>query len=133
VAAEWLGGSRVALLARVIISLALLTSVSSMVMSAPRVFAKMADDGFLPSALHFADLPAIATAAQVLLASMFILISSLRQLLSYLGLTLSLCAACSVACLFLPSVRARAPWTRSTAHACQQRSMWLRPFRRPPL
>lgn len=110
VAAEWLGGSRVALLARVIISLALLTSVSSMVMSAPRVFAKMADDGFLPSALRFrGSAPRFATAVQVLLASMFILISSLRQLLSYLGLTLSLCAACSVACLFLPSVRARAP------------------------
>lgn len=108
VAAEWLGGFRVALLARGIISLALLTSVSSMIMSAPRVYAKMADDGLLPSAFRFrGEAPRLAIAAQVVLASVFVLISSLRQLLSYLGLTLSLCAACSVACLFLPSVRAR--------------------------
>ena len=46
-----------------------------------------------------------AIAAQVLFAIVIILASSLRGLLSYLGLTLSLCAACSVACLFLPSVR----------------------------
>lgn len=110
VAAEWLGGSRTALLARAIISLALLTSVSSMIMSAPRVYAKMADDGLLPSALQFRGAaPRCAIAAQVVLASVFIVISSLRSLLSYLGLTLSLCAACSAACLFLPSVRARVP------------------------
>lgn len=109
VAAEWLGGSRVAMLARVIISLALLTSVSSMIMSAPRVYAKMADDGLLPTVLRFRGAaPRVAIAAQAVLASIFILLSSLRQLLSYLGLTLSLCAACSAACLFLPSVRARA-------------------------
>lgn len=107
VAAEWLGGSQVALFARAIISLALLTSVSSMIMSAPRVYAKMADDGLLPRALRSrGSAPRFAVAAQAVLASVFILFASLRQLLSYLGLTLSLCAACSVACLFLPSFRA---------------------------
>jgi APA family basic amino acid/polyamine antiporter len=80
-----------------------------MIMSAPRVYAKMAGDGLLPGALQFrGSAPRVAIAAQALLASIFILVSSLRQLLSYLGLTLSLCAACTAACLFLPSVRSGA-------------------------
>ena len=80
-----------------------------MMMAAPRVYAKMADDGLLPSSLRIRKgAPRQAVAAQVLLAVVFILISSLRGLLSYLGLTLSLCAVCSVGCLFLPSVRRQA-------------------------
>jgi len=66
----------------------------------------MADDGLMPRILKsHGSTPRIAIAAQVLLASAFILVSSLRDLLSYLGLTLSLCAALSVGCLFLPSTR----------------------------
>ena len=108
IAAQWLGGSRAATFVRVMIAFSLLTSVSSMMMAAPRVYAKMADDGLLPSFLRLRKgAPRQAVAAQVLLAVVFILISSLRGLLSYLGLTLSLCAVCSVGCLFLPSVRRR--------------------------
>ncbi len=106
IAAERVGGHRVATFVRMIIAFALLTSVSSMVMAAPRVYAKMADDGLLPSFLRLSqEAPRQAVAAQVLLAVVFILFSSLRGLLSYLGLTLSLCAVCSVGCLFLPSIR----------------------------
>ncbi len=106
IAAEWLGGKPVSLFVRVIIALALLTSVSSMVMAAPRVYAKMADDGLLPKFLRSRDgAPRYAIAAQVLFAIVIIRVSTLHGLLSYLGLTLSLCAACSVGCLFLPSVR----------------------------
>ena len=77
-------------------------------MAAPRVYAKMADDGLMPGWLRFqGDGPRAATIAQVVLAVMLVLISDLRGLLSYLGLTLSLSAACSVFCLFLPSVRSR--------------------------
>jgi len=108
VSANWLGGTRLAAATRGVIALALMTSVLSMVMSAPRVYAKMADDGLMPRFLRFrGSTPRVAIAAQVLLASLFILISSLRGLLSYLGLTLSLCAALSVGCLFLPSIRGR--------------------------
>ena len=106
IAAERLGGKPVSLFVRVIIALALLTSVSSMVMAAPRVYAKMADDGLLPRFLRSHDgAPRYAIAAQVLFAIVIIRVSTLQGLLSYLGLTLSLCAACSVGCLFLPSVR----------------------------
>ena len=110
VAARWLGGSELAMLVRVIISAALLTSVSSMMMAAPRVYAKMADDGLLPRFVQFRDgIPRTAIALQVALAVLFILVASLRGLLTYLGLTLSLSAACSVGCLFLPAVRRRQP------------------------
>jgi fructoselysine transporter len=109
-AAEWIGGRSLATFVRIIISLALITSVSSMMMAAPRVYRKMADDGMLPSALSAGgDAPRTAVIVQAGLAVMFILVSSLQGLLSYLGLTLSVCAACSVACLFLPSVR-RVPY-----------------------
>lgn len=105
-AAEWIGGHSLATFVRVIISLALLTSVSSMMMAAPRVYRKMADDGMLPKSLGAGgEAPRTAVMAQAGLAVLFILISSLQGLLSYLGLTLSVCAACSVGCLFLPSVR----------------------------
>lgn len=109
-AAEWIGGPWLATFVRVIISLALLTSVSSMMMAAPHVYRKMADDGMLPAALGGAgESPRAAVVVQAGLAILFILVSSLQGLLSYLGLTLSVCGACSVACLFMPSVR-RTPY-----------------------
>ncbi len=108
VAAHWLGGRYAATFVRVLIAISLLTSVSSMMMAAPRVYAKMADDGLLPRFLRLReDAPRQAVTAQVVLAIIYILVSSLRGLLSYLGLTLSLCAVLSVGCLFLPSVRQR--------------------------
>ncbi|NOX60255.1 MAG: amino acid permease [Planctomycetes bacterium] len=109
-AAAWIGGHRLAVFVRVIISVALFTSVSSMMMAAPRVYRKMADDGMLPKFLaNGGEAPRVAVAVQAGLAILFILISSLQGLLSYLGLTLSITAACSVACLFAPSIR-RSPY-----------------------
>jgi APA family basic amino acid/polyamine antiporter len=106
IAAEWLGGASLAGMVRALIAVALATSVLSMMMAAPRVYAKMADDGLLPAFLKFRGAaPRQAIAAQVALAAGFVLVTTLRDLLTYLGLTLSLCAAGSVACLFLPAVR----------------------------
>jgi APA family basic amino acid/polyamine antiporter len=48
IAAEALGGPALRRLLTAIVALALYTSVSSMVMSGPRVYARMAADGFLP-------------------------------------------------------------------------------------
>ncbi len=110
VAAHALGGDLFAGLVRWTIVLALLTSVLSMMMAGPRVYAKMADDGFLPQWLSFqSDTPRIAIALQMAIAILLVRITSPEELLSYLGLTLSLSAACSAACLFLPGVRSRAP------------------------
>ncbi len=115
IAAHALGGPRIATLVRAIICLALFTSVLSMLMAAPRVYAKMAHDGFFPRWMRFhGDAPRWAIAAQVALAALFVLVSTLQGLLSYLGLTLSLCAAASAACLLLPACRTNAPSTADT-------------------
>lgn len=111
VAAAALGGPWLERLIRVGVGLCLLTSVFGMLMAAPRVYAKMADDGLLPGVLRAGDsAPATATLLQVVLAATMVMASGLRELLSYLGLTLSLCAALSVACLFAPSVRRDNRW-----------------------
>ena len=62
------------------------------------------------------QLPEAAVLFQMLLAIGFILVSKVQDLLSYLGLTLSLCAAMTVGCLFLPSLRRRS-WIHPT-HWC---------------
>ena len=111
IAAESLGGSGFAMFVRATIAACLLTSVFSMMMAGPRVYSKMADDGFMPSMLRFqGETPLVATILQIGVAVLLILVSDLRELLQYLGLTLSLSAACSVCCLFLPSVRTTRPW-----------------------
>jgi amino acid transporter len=85
-------------------------------MAAPRVYAKMADDGLLPGFLGSrGGAPRMAIIAQVVLAIVIIRVTTLQGLLSYLGLTLSLSAACSVCCLFLARVRETSPWHVSLA------------------
>ena len=102
IAAVALGGEILAHIIRSIIIVALFTAVSAMIMVAPRVYAQMAEDGVLPGILKFKhDTPAAAIALQALLAIIVVWITGLRALLSYLGFTLGLSAAATVACLFL--------------------------------
>ncbi len=108
VTAEHLGGSRLSILVRTAVALALASSVSSMLQAGPRVIAKMAEDGFLPDWLcHSKDAPTSAIIFQLLLAVMVVYVASLQQLLSYLGFTLSISAACTASTLFLPAQRDR--------------------------
>ena len=101
-AAVTLGGKPLAIAVRLIIVLALLTSVSAMVMAGPRVYARMAADGVLPSLFaNQGQTPSVAIALQVLLAIIVIWIAELQALLSYLGFTLSLSTAATVASLFV--------------------------------
>ena len=105
IAAHSLGGVRLAWLVRAIVSLALLSSVSSMIVAGPRVYAKMAQDELFPrwfraSSRGEVDVPVTAIGLQVLLASILICFSTLQSLLDYLGFTLSVSAALTVACLF---------------------------------
>lgn len=105
-AAKQLGGGSFAIFFQVIISIALFTSVTSMMMAAPRVYAKMADDGMLPKVFSFQkNAPQYAMLLQVALAIVIICWSTLESLLGYLGITLSICAAASVSSLFLPKYR----------------------------
>ncbi|HLB31015.1 MAG TPA: amino acid permease, partial [Gammaproteobacteria bacterium] len=103
VAAMYLGGEALSGLVRGIIILALATSISAMIMAGPRVYAQMADDGLLPRCLGLREstAPGFATVLQVLLAILVVWISGLRELLSYLGMTLSISAAVTVGSLFI--------------------------------
>lgn len=102
-AALAIGGQPAALAIRFVTVLALVTSVFSLVMAGPRVYARMADDGVFPRFFRFkgAGAPTAAIAAQAALAVAVIAISDLRGLLSYLGFTLSLSGALTVAALFV--------------------------------
>lgn len=100
-AAGWLGGPSFEGFVRLVISLALLTSVLAMMMTGPRVYGKMAEDGILPKIFIIRpERVGPAVLLQMILALALIVAGNLRDLLSYLGLTLSLCAAVSVLSLF---------------------------------
>ncbi len=106
-AAHAVGGPSADLLVRTAICLALLSSVSSMVIAGPRVYAKMAEDGVFPAWFRIGEqggerVPARAIAFQAVLASLVVLFTTLRQLLEVLAFTLSVCAAFTVMCVFLP-------------------------------
>jgi APA family basic amino acid/polyamine antiporter len=101
-AAALIGGDAMANTVRLVVALALLTSVSAMVMVGPRVYAKMADDGLFPPVFRFgAETPMLAIVAQGALATAVVWAAGLRELLSYLGFTLGLSTAATVAGLFL--------------------------------
>lgn len=116
-ASQTIGGSQLATLIRIIVSIALLSSVSSMLIAGPRVYAKMADDGLFPRILTSTkrglyDVPAAAIWLQAIFASIVVYFSSLKSLLDYLGFTLSVSAAISIACIF---------WTKRERDSSLQR------------
>ncbi|MGY8648321.1 MAG: APC family permease [Verrucomicrobiales bacterium] len=101
VAARWIGGAGFEFFTRVVISIALLTSVLSMMMAGPRVYGKMAEDGVIPKIFVLREdrvWPAVLL--QMGLALLLILVGTLQELLAFLGLTLSLTAAVTVGSLF---------------------------------
>jgi APA family basic amino acid/polyamine antiporter len=102
IAAEAVGGTLMSTIVRLVIVLALFTSVSAMVMVGPRVYAKMADDGLFPPALRIrGETPTAAVVLQGVLAVAVVWITGLRELLSYLGFTLGLSTVVTVASLFV--------------------------------
>lgn len=97
VAAESLSGPTAREAVRILMAVAMLTSIASMTMIGPRVYAKMADDGLLPRFLRFAgEVPRAAIALQVAVAVSFLWLSELRGMLANLGWLLSLCTAAAV-------------------------------------
>ncbi|MGB1924913.1 MAG: APC family permease [Rubripirellula sp.] len=120
VAAQAVGGSGMTTFVRLVIVVSLFTSVSALVMTGPRVYAKMADDGVLPSFFSFQKTaPTAAIIFQCLAAISVISISTLGELLGYLGLTLSLCSALTVGSIFFsqdPSAVAGKKWIRKLSN-----------------
>ncbi len=102
IAAAVLAGDSLATAMRAIIAIALFTSISAMIMVGPRVYAQMAEDGLMPRILRFKEeAPGGAVALQAVLAITLVWLTGLRELLSYLGFTLGLSSAVTVASLFV--------------------------------
>jgi APA family basic amino acid/polyamine antiporter len=97
VAAEALGGAGLRRALAGLVALALLTSISSMLMAGPRVYAQMAEDGMLPAFLRArGDVPRAAIALQAALALVVTASSGLAALFGYAGFLLSASAAATV-------------------------------------
>lgn len=97
VAAHALGGEWLARAVSLLIALALFTSISSMVMAGPRVYARMADDGLFPRAFSSTtSVPGAAIALQGALSLVVVWAGELAELLGYIGFILSLSSATTV-------------------------------------
>lgn len=106
-AAQLLGGTYFAAAARALVAVSLFTSVSAMIMSGPRVYAKMSADGLFPVPLPKSK--RAMTAAVLLqggLAMVVVFLTTLQNQLNYLSFLLSVSAAATVA-LTLGQVRRR--------------------------
>ncbi|HRR83345.1 MAG TPA: amino acid permease [Planctomycetota bacterium] len=85
-----------------LIAIVLVSSVSSLVMAGPRVYAQMAADGYLPRRLAVASgPPRRAIALQAGLALVLLWSATFEALLTWIGFTLSLSTGATVAALVL--------------------------------
>lgn len=101
-AAISLGGKPFGEAITALVALALATSVSSLLMAGPRVYARMAADGLLPKWLATeAGPPRAAILLQTLLAIVMLWAAAYDALLTYIGFTLSLSTAATVFGLIL--------------------------------
>jgi APA family basic amino acid/polyamine antiporter len=97
IAAHALGGAAWANAVTGLIALALATSVSSMMMAGPRVYARMAADGWLPRWLaRETGPPWPALLFQCVVALAMLWSATYERLLTYIGFTLSLSTAATV-------------------------------------
>jgi len=103
-AANALFGSKGGNLITSLISLALVSAVSAMIMAGPRVYAAMATDRALPPQLAWFSkrgVPTVAVAVQGALGILFVTVGDLGQLLRFSGFTLAAVAALTCGALFI--------------------------------
>lgn len=97
VAAQAIGGDAWGTAISVLITLALVTSVSSLTMAGPRVYAKMAAEANLPRWLATAGgPPRAAMVFQLVIALGLLWTAAYEQLLTFIGFTLGLSAAATI-------------------------------------
>jgi len=97
IAGEHLGGPLLANAVTALVALTLVSSVSSMVMAGPRVYARMAEDGYLPRWLRTEEgPPRPAIYLQCGLALLLLWTATFESLLTYIGFTLGLSTAATV-------------------------------------
>ena len=104
VAARSLFGGSAGSFVSSVIALALVSSVSAMIMAGPRVYAAMAINRALPQQLakfNARGVPVNAVVVQGVIATLFILIGDLGWLFRLVGFTLSIFAALTVGAVFV--------------------------------
>jgi APA family basic amino acid/polyamine antiporter len=104
VAARSLFGERAGGVVTAVITLALVSSVSAMIMAGPRVYAAMAIDRALPGALakhNKRGVPVTAVIVQGVLASIAVMVGEIDLLIRFVGFTLTIFAALTVAAVFI--------------------------------
>jgi APA family basic amino acid/polyamine antiporter len=107
-AARSLFGNNVGQLVSSVIALALVSSVSAMVMAGPRVYSAMAANRALPKRLADHDahgVPVTAVVTQGVLACVFVYVGDADVLIRFVGFTLAIFAGLTVAAVFV--LRAR--------------------------
>ncbi len=123
VVAQLIGGDNFERLVRITITIAMVTSVFSMLLAGPRVYQKMAEDGVMPQLLRASgDTPHVATIFQATLSVVAVFAAGLLELMTYLGLTLSVCGGLAVLSLWwmrwqLPNARPLR-WWENVSLAC---------------
>lgn len=118
--AEHLGGRPLAMAVRGLIAIGLVTSVSSLLMIGPRVYNRMAMDDVLPrSWVDSGDPPRRWLFVQAIAAIVLMWVTDIRELLGFLGMTLTLCSAAAVATVWRPPrpLRSAHPVVRGFAYA----------------
>ncbi len=97
VAATALGGPAWGNMVSALVALVLVSSASSLIMAGPRVYARMAQDHYLPACLAARNAPPVnAILLQGALALSLLWSSTFDQLLTYIGFTLGLSTAATV-------------------------------------
>jgi APA family basic amino acid/polyamine antiporter len=98
VAAEAIGGPRLALAVSGLVALALALCVSALTMTGPQVVARMAADGLLPRIFvaQAGKPPRIALAAQLALGLLALWTAAFERILTYVGFTLGISTAATI-------------------------------------
>lgn len=96
------GGSTLRWVMRITIALSSATSVLAMLATGPRVYAQMAADGWLPSWFGFQnDVPRAAIGVQAALSIALVWLANILDMISYLGITLTVCGALATSTLWI--------------------------------
>lgn len=95
------GGKRLQWVMRITVVVSSATSVLAMTATGPRVFQQMANDRRLPQAFAApGQVPRLAIVAQAAASAAFVWLASVKQLIDYLGLTLTACGAVATSTLW---------------------------------
>ena len=97
-----IGGEWLKWVMRVTIAISSATSVLAMTATGPRVYAQMANDGWLPRAFApHEKAPRLAILVQAFASAAFVWMASVKELVDYLGLTLTACGAVATSTLWI--------------------------------